>query len=167
MVVLNQKTGTDDNRAVTEMRQMLTEIEQTAARLDTISEQQAVAAKEAVIQKEAIVSTSSDENERDDEVIAIKVQVLNGCGFAGIAGKAGKWLKRNGYVVKDIGNADRQDHKLTSIVDRSGNLTAARELASLIGISEDRIKRQGSGPKPKVDLTLILGKDSKRLPIGR
>ena len=167
VVVLNQQTETDDNQAVAEMRQMLIEIEQTAARLDAISDQQAVTARAAVIPKDATIRSRSDENERDDAIIAIKVQVLNGCGVAGIAGKAGKWLKRNGYVVKDIGNADRQDHKLTSIVDRSGNLTAARELASLLGISEDRITRQGSGPKPKVDLTLILGKDCKRLPIGR
>jgi hypothetical protein len=168
IILLNQQTETDDSRAVTEMRQLLIDIDQTAARLDAISEQQVINTQNAVIPANVVMSTKPDENMSDeDEIVAIKVQVLNGCGIAGIASKAAKWLQRNGYVVEDIGNADRQDINLTSIVDRSGNLTAARELASLLGISEDQIKRQGSGPKPKVDLTLIIGKDCKRLPIGR
>jgi len=168
VVVLNQQTETDKNWAVGEMRQMLIEIEQTAAKLDDLSERLTMTARATTIPKSAIISTGSDEEERDDDaVIAIKVQVLNGSGVAGIAGKAGKWLQRNGYAVEDVGNADRQDHKLTSIVVRSGNLTAAIELAALLGISDDQIVKQGSGPKPKADLTLIIGKDSKRLPIGR
>lgn len=102
-----------------------------------------------------------------EELAPVKVQVLNGCGIAGIAAKVGKWLEKNGYNVEDIGNADRQDYQNSGIIDRSGNLTAARELALLLGIGEDRIKRFMSGPKPQVDLTLIVGKDCKRLPIGR
>ena len=97
----------------------------------------------------------------------IRLQVLNGCGVAGIAGRVGKWLNRNAYDVVDIGNADRQDYRLSRIIDRSGNLTSARELADLLGLSEDHIKRSTLISKPEIDLTLIVGKDHKRLPIGR
>ncbi len=120
------------------------------------------------------VSGSSSEETVEKEVpieeiepSPIRLQVLNGCGVAGIAGRVGKWLDRNAYNVVDIGNADRQDYRLSRIIDRSGNLTAARELANLLGLSEDHIKRLKLMPKPEIDLTLIVGKDHKRLPIGR
>ncbi|MCF7811209.1 LytR C-terminal domain-containing protein, partial [bacterium] len=114
LVLLNQQAKTDDNRAIAEMRQMLIEIDQTAAKLDAISEQQEIYTQNAVIPANEAINTKPDENTRDDEeIVAIKVQVLNGCGVGGIAGKAAKWLQKNGYVIEDVGNADRQDHKLT------------------------------------------------------
>lgn len=97
----------------------------------------------------------------------IRVQVLNGGAKGGLAGLTGKWLKKNGYAVKDIGNADRGDYRFSQVIDRSGNLTAARELASLLGIKEAQIKRLKLMPEPKFDLTLILGRDYRRLSIGR
>ncbi len=97
----------------------------------------------------------------------IRLQVLNGCGVAGIAGRIGKWLDKNGYDVVDVGNADRQDYHNSRILDRSGNLTAARELAGLLGLSETRIKRLNLMPEPEIDLTLIVGKDNGKLSIGR
>jgi len=122
----------------------------------------------------SVVSDVSPEKNVEKEVpieeiepSPIRLQVLNGCGVAGIAGCVGKWLDRNAYEVVDIGNADRQDYRLSRIIDRSGNLTAARELAGLLGLSEDHIKRSTLIPKPEIDLTLIVGKDHKRLSIGR
>jgi len=103
----------------------------------------------------------------DIEPSPIRIQVLNGCGVAGIAGRVGKWLEKNGYDVKDIGNADRNDYSSSRILNRTGNLTAARELARLTGISEKEIKRLDLMPKPEVDLTFIIGKDHRRLSIGR
>ncbi|NQT34255.1 LytR C-terminal domain-containing protein [bacterium] len=97
----------------------------------------------------------------------INIQVLNGGAKGGLAGRTGKWLEKNGYNVKDIGNADRSDYRYSQIIDRSGNLTAARELASLLGIKEEQIKRLKLMPEPEFDLTLILGRDYRRLSIGR
>lgn len=122
---------------------------------DRVTDTQQIAATEAVQPLETMVPSP------------IKVQVLNGCGVGGIAGRTAKWLKKNGYDVKDVGNADRQDYRQSKIIDRSGNLTAARELASLLGIPESRIKRLALMPKSKYDLTLIIGKDHGRLSIGR
>ena len=97
----------------------------------------------------------------------IRVQVLNGGAAGGLADRTGKWLEKNGYDVKDIGNADRRDYRFSQIIDRSENLTAARELASLLDIKEEQIKRLKLMPEPEFDLTLILGRDYRRLSIGR
>ena len=134
-----------------------------------------------VIEEEPLMTSRTDEvrpdavlrDKPEDEPIdtmepkPIVIQVLNGCGVGGIAGKVSKWLEKNSYKVEDIDNADRQDYKNSHIIDRSGNMTAARELATLLGIDESRIKRLKLMPKPEIDLTLILGKDHKRLAIGR
>ena len=100
------------------------------------------------------------------ETSPIRIQVLNGCGKAGIAGKAGKWLKKNGYNVCKIGNADRNDYKESRIIDRTGNMTTARKLAALLRINEIHIKQLKLMKNPDIDLTLILGKDFTRLEIG-
>lgn len=104
---------------------------------------------------------------KDLEPAPIRVQVLNGCGTDGIAGSVGKWLEKNGYKVKDVGNADRRDYRTSQIINRSGNMTAARELARLVGIKEAGIKSLDILPKPEFDLTLIVGSDHSRLAIGR
>lgn len=97
----------------------------------------------------------------------VKVQVLNGCGKTGIARRAQQWMERNDYEVRDVGNADRQDYRSSEVINRSGNATAARDLARMLGIDESKIKRKAAPPGLDVDLTLIIGADNKRLPFGR
>lgn len=95
----------------------------------------------------------------------IRIDVLNGCGVTGIAGRAQKWLKRNGYKVRLAENADRHDYKQSIIQDRSGNYQAALELARALNLNESNIMELRGSPSPYVDLTLVIGLDYKRLPI--
>jgi hypothetical protein len=97
----------------------------------------------------------------------IKVQILNGCGKTGIAKKAREYLTKNNYEVRDVGNADRQDYRFSEVLNRSGSATAARDLAKLLGIDDSRIKKKPASPGLDVDLTLIIGADTRRLPFGR
>jgi len=97
----------------------------------------------------------------------VRLQVLNGCGVTGIAGRTRDWLVRNGYDVRDVGNAARQDYRQSQIINRSGNLTAARELADLLGIDRSLISSRSDAPSLQVDLTLIIGRDYKRLRVAR
>ncbi len=97
----------------------------------------------------------------------VKVQILNGCGKTGIARRAQQWMERNDYDVRDVGNADRQDYRSSEVLNRSGNASAARDMARMLGIDESKIKRKAAPPGLDVDLTLIIGSDNKRLPFGR
>jgi len=94
---------------------------------------------------------------------ALRVQVLNGCGVKGIARKAQLWLVKNEFEVRNVGNADRQDYARSMVLDRSGNLTEARSFAQIIGITEANISKHSGAPSSHYDLTLIIGKDYKRL----
>jgi anionic cell wall polymer biosynthesis LytR-Cps2A-Psr (LCP) family protein len=48
------------------------------------------------------------------------VEVLNGSGLNGLAGRTAELLRSFGYDVISIGNADRDDYEKTEIIDRSG-----------------------------------------------
>jgi len=97
----------------------------------------------------------------------IRVQILNGCGVPGIARKAQDWLVRNGYDVRDVGNADRQDYVQCKVIDRGGNLTAARDLADVLKIDQARVVKLSGSPSPKIDVTVVLGRDYKKLAFAR
>jgi hypothetical protein len=97
----------------------------------------------------------------------VRVQVLNGCGAQGVAARLRDFLTRSGYDVRDVGNADRQDYRESRILDRSGNMDAARDLAKLLSIDRARISKLTGTPSPKLDLTLIIGYDYKQMPIAR
>jgi hypothetical protein len=94
---------------------------------------------------------------------SLKIDVLNGCGVAGVAAKAEKWLVKGGYKVRITENADRHDYEFSFLQDRSGHLDAAIELAEALKISPDQIQELKGTPSPYTDLTLVLGKDYKRL----
>lgn len=96
----------------------------------------------------------------------IRIDVLNGCGVRGLAGQAQTWLKRNGYRIRLAENADRHDYAKSLIQDRSGNMVAARELALVLNIDQSQIIELKGSPSPFVDLTVVIGEDYKRLPIG-
>lgn len=50
----------------------------------------------------------------------IKIQVLNGGGTPGSAGKAKTFLEEKGYTVADVGNTDEYTYKKTEILVKSG-----------------------------------------------
>ena len=97
----------------------------------------------------------------------VKVQVLNGCGVPGIAGRTGDWLKRKGFDIVEVENADRKNYQQTLLVCRDGDQSIAREMAKLIGISNSSIIQRSDLPPLSADLTIILGKDLKRLPFAK
>lgn len=49
------------------------------------------------------------------EVSSYKIQVLNGSGQIGAAGKAGDALKASGFVIEDVGNAQTRDYTDTIV----------------------------------------------------
>lgn len=50
----------------------------------------------------------------------LSIQVLNGSGTPGEAGKMKTFLEKKGYTVKDTGNADNYDYEATEIQIKSG-----------------------------------------------
>lgn len=62
----------------------------------------------------------------------LKIQVLNGSGTKGTAGKMKDLLESNGYVVSDTGNASTFDYKETEVSVKEGKETFAETLKTEI-----------------------------------
>lgn len=87
----------------------------------------------------------------------IHIQVLNGCGMAGLAERAKNDLLSKGFTVVGTGNADSFNYASTVVSYRRGE----REKAEVVGplFKEATIKLWTEDLESSVDVVVILGKD--------
>ncbi|RKY55578.1 MAG: hypothetical protein DRP89_03000 [Candidatus Neomarinimicrobiota bacterium] len=95
----------------------------------------------------------------------IVVEVLNGCGTPGLAQKFTNYLRQQGFIdVIYTGNADKMDYERTHLIERANVPEKSKEVLNLLMFDSSRIVSK-EDPSLHVDLTLILGKDYKDLPV--
>jgi hypothetical protein len=88
---------------------------------------------------------------------ALRVEVLNASGIAGLARRATESLRAGGFDVVFYGNAPRDASSDSSaVLDRSGDVAAAREIGRLLGIGPVRTERDTTR---LVDVSVIIGRD--------
>jgi hypothetical protein len=88
----------------------------------------------------------------------IRVEVRNGSGIGGAAGRITEFLREQGFDVVDFGNADRFDHPRTFVLDRGGGPVGAREVAAAL----QGVPIQGEAPPDSsryIDITVVVGAD--------
>lgn len=86
----------------------------------------------------------------------VRVEVLNGCGKAGLAKKVTDFLRIKGFDVVNVGNAESFEFPETIVVDRVGDMTSAWKVARAIGVKN---VIQQKDVDLFLEVTLILGKD--------
>ena len=92
--------------------------------------------------------------------VTIRVEVLNGSGEGGVAGRLASYLREGGYHVVAVGNADRTDYFATLVVARDEDPAAALAVARYLG--GPPVIRQTLG-SDQADVTVVLGSDRSRL----
>lgn len=103
----------------------------------------------------------------DDPVLIsdiIQLEVLNGCGVPGVAGRFTTALRRYGFDVVESGNFDNFEMEETILISRNGNMRNATRVARALGIPEERILIEVS-PDFYLDATLVIGADFESLNI--
>ena len=99
---------------------------------------------------------------RTDPIKNIKVEILNGCGIKGIAGKTSEFL-RSKYRIDVVrsDNADRYDYSKTIIIGRNEDLNKILSVSEAFGLSINNSDHIQHVPDETlgVDVTIILGKD--------
>ncbi len=92
----------------------------------------------------------------------VQVEVLNGCGEPGVAGRVTQFLRRHDFDVVGSGNyADfEQPHSL--VIDRVGNREAALGVAAILGIDEAYV-REEPGEGYYLDASVVIGRDYRSL----
>ena len=127
------------------------------------AENPAVAEYSRVVPPQTVVITPPEEDISPAEIPdPLRVEILNGCGIKGLAGKTAGFLRRKGYDVRDFRNADQQDIAHTTIFVRSGDRSHGEELASTIALPLEMILMEEDPNLVDVDVSLVLGEDYKK-----
>ena len=103
----------------------------------------------------------------------IQIEVLNGCGEAGIAKELSDKLKKLDYDIVNSGNYlengkinfNVTNSKIIDQIKSSENIARAKKLAEILGIDANLIESY-ENPSPIADLTIVIGKDFKQLTIN-
>lgn len=90
----------------------------------------------------------------------ISIQVLNGSGIAGEAGKVADFLKEKGYTEVTTGNADTYD--FTDVTIRAGaeNKKLAEQIKADLASDYTVVKVETADIKEAVDVVVIIGKSA-------
>ena len=101
----------------------------------------------------------------------LTVEVLNGTGINGLAGRTAEMLRSFGYDVISIANADRNDYENTLIIHRTSDEEMVRTFAELIRcrnvrreiLTAEELALEGEenllNVEYKADITLLLGRN--------
>ena len=92
----------------------------------------------------------------------IQVEVRNGAGIDHLAERTTQYLRDRGFDVVDVGNYSSFDQEHSVVIDRIGNMDAARNVAEALGIPPERIQ-QNLKPQYYLDASVIIGHDYEQL----
>jgi hypothetical protein len=114
------------------------------------------------VQRAFISPPVEPEVEIDGKIRVIQLDVLNGSGTAKIAQRFTHYLRSRGFDVVEMGNFKDSNVELTQVIDRSGNVLAAEQVAAALGLPKERVRQQ-IDPHAYLDVTVIIGKDFRSL----
>jgi len=97
----------------------------------------------------------------------IQIEILNGCGFNGVAKIFQSYLREQGFDVVNTDNyledgKQRWDIQKSMVIDRVGEFEQAISVARALGISGDQVFSREI-PEAIYDVSVVIGKDFKQL----
>ena len=101
---------------------------------------------------------ASDAASQHASVDFIQVEVRNGAGVADLAAQTRNYLVEHDVDVVEVGDHTSFDVAHSRVVDRVGNLEAARHVAALMGISPEYVEQE-IRPDYYLDASVIIGRD--------
>ena len=102
-----------------------------------------------------VVFRSSDGVSEDAIRSELRVEVLNGCGLTGAAGRAASKLRRAGFRVESTGAADHYHYVHDVVIVRAGDRAEVERLA---GVLRDAVLVEQRIPGYAFDVTVIAGR---------
>jgi hypothetical protein len=110
------------------------------------------------------IKSNSDSAETDVKKAAdiVQLEVLNGCGSAGVAEKFTDYLRSRNFDVVSRGNYRSFEIDNSFIIDRTGNTANAEKVADALGIDKKNIVQQ-LNEDYFLDVSLVIGRDFNKL----
>jgi len=85
-----------------------------------------------------------------------RVEVLNGCGIEGAAGKVADYLRSTNFDIKSVGNAQTWNYPFTMVISRTLDTAIASQVASSLDTDKMIVIRNNDKMH---DVTVIIGPD--------
>jgi Flp pilus assembly protein TadD len=163
----SKKTKTDlieTNKTVSEEKQpsAYTEAVSTITSTDKKIHEKRIQNKRS--QREETLSLAAKEKDleenpkSDDIIVEVEIEIANGNGVNGAAGRFGRYLKSRGFKVAKVTNANSFDHATTKIFYCNGDVKNVYKLLQKIPLLPDQrsiIELKNMGSRIKI----IIGKD--------
>ncbi len=92
----------------------------------------------------------------------IQVEVRNGCGVTGLASRMSGHLRSFGFDVVEFGDHTSFDVEKTRVIDRIGNMDAAKQVALALGMPNMNIEQEVRADY-FLDVSVIIGRDYENL----
>ncbi len=94
-------------------------------------------------------------------ILDIEVEILNGCGIPGLAGKVSDYLRSQQMDVVRSDNADHYNYEQTILILRNENFDGLKKVAQSFGIDDQDAFHIKHIPDDQlsVDVTVIIGSD--------
>jgi polyisoprenyl-teichoic acid--peptidoglycan teichoic acid transferase len=90
---------------------------------------------------------------------SISIAVLNGSGIGGLGKKLADQLRADGYVIKNVGNAESFDYDVTVLRTHSALPLVGERLRSDIGLAGATITPAPESTPSGNDVTVVIGRD--------
>jgi hypothetical protein len=118
----------------------------------------------------AFIPLHHDSRPRDSSAVRangkiLQCDVLNGCGAKGVSARVTTYLRSKGFDVVEMKNYKTFGIPHTIVVDRVGDLSAARRIAAALGVSTANVIQQ-LNPDYFVNVSVIIGADYSTLNIN-
>jgi len=115
----------------------------------------------SILDKTGIIVFDNTETAKPQNVQQlIQVEVLNGCGVAGVGDALTDVLRAKGIDVVKTGNFRSFDIENTFIIDRLGKIETANRVADSLNLDKRFIITE-KNKSYFLDLTIVIGKDYK------
>ncbi len=115
----------------------------------------------STLNKIGIINSGDTNKEKPQNVQQlIQVEVLNGCGVAGVGDGLTDILRSKGIDVVKTGNYRSFDIENTFLIDRLGKIETANRVADSLNLDKRFIISE-KNKSYYLDLTIVIGKDYK------
>lgn len=115
--------------------------------------------------KQKVILSTADTMTRPEKSFSnIVIEVLNGTDTPGLALKFTNYLRQQGFDVIASGNAERNDIPNTILIQRADVPAKVSEVNAALLLDSSRLYDKRD-PSLQVDMTLIIGKDYRHLPV--
>jgi hypothetical protein len=102
------------------------------------------------------------ESKKGGKVHTIQLDVLNGSGTSRLGQRFTDYLRARGFDVVEMGNYKESGVEYTRVIDRAGDIAAARQVAEALGVAKERVVQQ-IDKNAYLDVSVVIGRDFKSL----